>query len=84
MTTEAVLMVGAVWSFWGIYQCVVFNPSLCHNGPLCETTGKAAAYLVRLPTPPRRIFSMTITNSCAAGREMPRTNNQSNHIHDDL
>ena len=27
------------------------------------------------------IFPMTITNSCAAGREMPRTNNQSRYIH---
>ena len=40
--------------------------------------------LVRLPTVPRRIFSMTITNSCVAGREMPRTRNQSKHIHDNL
>ena len=36
--------------------------------------------LVRLPPPlpPRRIFSMTMTNSCAAGREMSRTRKQPN------
>ena len=38
-------------------------------------------YLVRLPTPFRRIFSMAITNSCATGRELPRTKNQSKYIH---
>ena len=36
---------------------------------------------IRLPTPLWRTLSMTITNSCAAGRERPRTNNQSKHIH---
>ena len=33
-------------------------------------------FLVKSPTHPRRIFSMAITNSCAAGREMPRTSKQ--------
>ena len=37
--------------------------------------------LVRLPTPLRRILSMVITNSCATGRKMPRTKNQSKYIH---
>ena len=37
--------------------------------------------LVRLPTPLQEIFSMAFTNSCAVGREMPRTKNQSKYIH---
>ena len=41
----------------------------------------AESVLVRLPTPLRRIFSMAITNSCATGREMPRTKNQSKYIY---
>ena len=32
--------------------------------------------LVKLPTYPKRIFSMAITNNCAAGRETPRTSKQ--------
>ena len=30
----------------------------------------------------RRMFSIVIMNSCAAGREMPCTRNQSKHMHD--
>ena len=37
--------------------------------------------LVKLP-PPLRTFSMAITNSCAAGREMPRTSNNQSYIND--
>ena len=33
--------------------------------------------LVKLPTVPKRIVSMAITNSCAAGRKMLRTRKQS-------
>ena len=40
--------------------------------------------LVRLPTPLQRILSIATTNSCAAGREMPRTKNKSKHIHGNL
>merc|ERR1719253_690197 len=32
--------------------------------------------LLNCPHTPRRILSMAITNSCAAGREMPRTSKQ--------
>ena len=37
--------------------------------------------LIKLPTPLRRILSIAITNGCAAGREVPCTNNQSKYIH---
>ena len=37
--------------------------------------------LLRLSTPLRRISSMAITNSCAAGREMPRSKNYRNIYH---
>ena len=36
----------------------------------------SSCILVRYPTPLRRIFSMATTDSCAAGREMPRTSKQ--------
>ena len=42
-----------------------------HRDPLLLSSH--ARDLVKLPTHPRRIFLMTITNSCAAEREMPRT-----------
>ena len=41
-----------------------------------EQVEKRLACLVKLPTPHRRILSMAITNSCAAGREMPRARKQ--------
>ena len=34
------------------------------------------------PPPPRKIFSMTITNSCAAGKEMPRNSKSTNLIYE--
>ena len=45
--------------------------------------GYISMSLVRLPTAPPPggcVFSMAITNSCAAGREMPRTSNPILHI----
>ena len=45
-----------------------------------SSTKNAIHFLLDCPRP-WRIFSIAITNNCVEGKEMPRTNIQSKHIH---
>ena len=70
------------WLGWPGGWCLYTSPSRYPLLP--RPLPPLPPFLVRLPTPLRRIFSMAITNSCATGREMPRTKNQSKYIHGNL